>query len=454
MRQNLKRIFDGVSGFNSEHVIATDGKATLRVAGLENLSGFYPETKIAIICKSTLLAVEAMCVLDGACASLAILSPSDQETLTEFFKSGAFNVVYTDCSDVLEGFEKHAPAFNNLTALIESLGDPSKPKKVASDWILSTSGTTGRPKLVQSNLKSMTRTVKSSSPNNQTYNWGLVYEHNRYAGLQVILQSLLSGGQLLIPGANIPVDQQIEFLKRNKCTLLSGTPTFWRRVLMSPHIKSWPIKQITLGGEIADGPILKKLAASFPEARITHIFASTEAGVGFAVSDGKEGFPLKYIEDGYKDIQLKIDNDRLYIMNPEAQKSYLDSNSTIADNEGWVDTGDSVKVENSRVYFLGRESGVINVGGVKVHPETIEAVLSEDSNVSECIVFAIKNPIVGALISANVVLKKGDLDHKTMKANLSKLVLERLGKSHKPARISFVDEIPKNLAGKLIRNLN
>ena len=77
----------------------------------------------------------------------------------------------------------------------------------------------------------------------------------------------------------------------------------------------------------------------------------------------------------------------------------------LADEDGFVDTGDMVERRGDRLYFVGRRGGVINVGGAKVHPEEVEAALNAHPAVRASRVFARKSPITGALVFAEVVLR-------------------------------------------------
>ena len=73
-------------------------------------------------------------------------------------------------------------------------------------------------------------------------------------------------------------------------------------------------------------------------------------------------------------------------------------------DDGYVDTGDRVELLEGRYYFRGRMGGVINVGGLKVYPEEVEAVLNADPRVRMSLVRAKRNPITGAVVVADVVL--------------------------------------------------
>ena len=75
--------------------------------------------------------------------------------------------------------------------------------------------------------------------------------------------------------------------------------------------------------------------------------------------------------------------------------------------EGFVDTGDALELRGDRYYFVGRRDGIINVGGLKVHPEEVEAVINRHPRVRMSLVRTRKNPITGALVVADVVLNTG-----------------------------------------------
>src|SRR2546429_775016 len=74
-------------------------------------------------------------------------------------------------------------------------------------------------------------------------------------------------------------------------THISGTPSHWRRALMSGAAARISPRYVRLSGEIADQGILDSLRSAFPNATVAHAFASTEAGVGFEGRDGPAGFP-------------------------------------------------------------------------------------------------------------------------------------------------------------------
>ncbi|MEO0358842.1 MAG: AMP-binding protein, partial [Pseudomonadota bacterium] len=292
---------------------------------------------------------------------------------------------------------------------------------------------------------------KLNSARGAANRWGMVYEYGRFAGLQVLLQSVLSGAVLITPDLSDPLETQIAFLADQDCTHLSATPTLWRKIIMTRGHDTIPLQQVTMGGEIADDRILAAAKATYPQARVVHIFASTEAGVGFSVADGLAGFPEQFLTDPPAGVGLHIHDDQLYVRNTDVQAKYLNSDVSFADADGWVSTGDSVTRKDGRVYFLGRANGVINVGGNKAHPEEIERILRDHDAVAAVRIYAKSNPFTGALVAADVVLRDPNADQKEARTAILDYAKTRLIKHEVPQLLKFVDGFDTNAAGKMIR---
>src|SRR5205085_7034994 len=105
------------------------------------------------------------------------------------------------------------------------------------------------------------------------------------------------------------------------------------------------------------------------------------------------------------DVHLRVDNGSLRIRSKRNALGYLgEGEGPLADPDGFVDTGDVVERRGDRYYFLGRRGGVINVGGLKVHPEEVEAAINRHPSVSMSKVRPKPSPITGTLDAAEVVL--------------------------------------------------
>lgn len=148
--------------------------------------------------------------------------------------------------------------------------------------------------------------------------------------------------------------------------------------------------------------------------------------------------------------QLKIVRGRLYVQRDGEAATYLEDSSELRGVDGFIDTGDLVEVCGDRVLFRGRASGMINVGGNKVHPEMVEQVLMEHEGVALARVYARANPIAGALVMAEIVAAPG-FDAAALSLLLERHCQARLERYQRPVTMRIVDRIGSTVAGKMSR---
>ena len=276
-----------------------------------------------------------------------------------------------------------------------------------TEWVLLTSGTTGVPKMVVHSRAGLTAPFAGKKSDGSMI-WGTFYDIRRYGGLQIFLRAVLGGVSLVLSSAGEPVAEFLERLQRHGVTHLLGTPTHWRRALMSPAIRALAPRYVRLSGEIADQAVLDSLRGAFPQAAVSHAYASTEAGVAFEVSDVFAGFPADYVERVRDGVEMKVLGGSLRIRSPRTASRYVGGEqASLRDDDGFVDTGDMVELRGDRYVFAGRRGGIINIGGLKVHPEEIEAVINRHPQVRMSLVRSKASPITGSIAIADVVLKSG-----------------------------------------------
>jgi acyl-coenzyme A synthetase/AMP-(fatty) acid ligase len=325
-----------------------------------------------------------------------------------------------------------------------------------TEWVLLTSGTTGPPKLVLHTLLSLSGPIVERSVMTSSIVWSTFYDIRRYGGLQIYLRALLGGGSLVLSS---PKERTGAFLIRAGeagVTHISGTPSHWRRALMSPSTGELAPRYVRLSGEIADRAILDRLRTCYPAAKIAHAFASTEAGVAFAVEDGLPGFPAALIGRNDADVEMKVEDGSLLIRSSRTAHGYLDDAAAggrkgLADSYGFVDTGDMVERRGDRYFFVGRRDGIINVGGLKVYPEEVECVINEHPGVRFSMVRSQTNPIVGAVVVADVVLTPDFEDADSLRHQITEFCHRSLFAYKVPAVIRFVPSLDMAATGKLAR---
>lgn len=317
--------------------------------------------------------------------------------------------------------------------------------------LISTSGTTGTPKMALYHFEKLLGRIPRAKPGSGDARWLLTYHPASFAGLQVILTAVASAAQL-IAVQDGSIKTICEATVRHSPTHASGTPTFWRAFLLAlrSDAAEIPLKQITIGGEAVDQPILDQLQSAFPDARIIHIYASTEAGALFSVSDGRAGFPAQWLENGIEGIRLRIREGVLEVVSPRSTFGYVGGQRLSLTDDGWLVTGDLVEREGDRVFFCGRADDMINVGGAKVRPEEVENTLRTLPIVKEVRVFGKPNPIVGALVCADVLLSDNVTEQDARSAIL-RFASDRLDRHKVPRILNFVSEMPVNASGKKVR---
>jgi len=326
-----------------------------------------------------------------------------------------------------------------------------------TEWILLTSGTTGTPKLVLHSLQSLGGALPTRTPADGSTIWSTFYDIRRYGGLQIYLRAVLSRAPLVLSSAGESTPQFLARAAAAGVTHISGTPSHWRRALMSGDAAVIKPQYVRASGEIADQALLDGLRAAYPGARIAHAFASTEAGVAFDVNDGRAGFPQSFIDDPSGDIALKVVDNTLRIRSGRNAARYLGTvPNVLVSDDGYVDTGDLVELVDGRYYFRGRTGGVINVGGLKVYPEEVESVLNADPRVRMSLVRARRNPITGAVVVADVVLANASSGSppdapELLKSELIDACRRALAAHKVPAMLRFVPSLEVTAAGKLVR---
>jgi len=344
----------------------------------------------------------------------------------------------------------HMPCVHTILARNYDRSSP-----LQTEWITFTSGTMGRPKLVVHTLSSLTGAILSGDAPAENVVWGTLYDIRRFGGLQVFLRAALSGSSLVLSSPTESIGSYLTRAGSLGVTHISGTPSQWRRALMSGAAHSIEPEYVRLSGEIADQAILNHLRSVYPQARIVHAFGSSEAGTVFEVKDGAAGFPAGLIGQA-RNVEMKIENRTQRVRSPWTASRYQgDDALTLRSADGFVDTGDMVDLRDGRYYFVGRRDGRINVGGLKVHPEEVEAAINLHPAVHMSRVRAKKNPVTGSVVIADVVLispsEAGTREEHAIEDDIVQFCRKSLASHKVPAVIRFVSALDIAESGKMRR---
>jgi acyl-coenzyme A synthetase/AMP-(fatty) acid ligase len=426
------------------------------VAGETCLQGRLGELSgrsVLLAVAGQLLSALAMLEIDGIARRMLLCPPDlNADHIQALVEDAEIDAVITDQP------ARWAASGIKLVVTAEELLQPATRAQTerATEWLMLTSGTSGLPKIVGHSLEGLTGAIVADGPaRGAAPVWATFYDIRRYGGLQIFLRAIIGGGSMVLSEPGEPIVDHVARLREKAVTHISGTPSHWRKLLMSGAASGFSPRYVRLSGEIADQAVLDGLRRAFPAASIGHAYASTEAGVGFAVNDGLEGFPAAMVGESRDGVEMKVVDGSLRIRSMRAAHAYVGRQAAaLTDREGFVDTGDMVELRADRYYFVGRRGGIINIGGLKVHPEEIEAVINRHAEVRMSRARSRRSPITGAVVVADVILADG-CDASRSDEIRNKILADcraHLAPHKVPAMIKFVTALDITTAGKLARH--
>jgi acyl-CoA synthetase (AMP-forming)/AMP-acid ligase II len=306
-----------------------------------------------------------------------------------------------------------------------------------------TTGTTGTPKGIRHDWSRLMRQAMDTTPAPDE-RWLLAYGPHQFGGLQVLIHAMAAGAVLIAPFPRRP-RESLRAMRTHGATHVSGTPTYWRFVLVEMKADGGPVpalRQVTLGGEAVPPGLIEELESAFPGAKVSQVYAASEFGATGSVRDNRNGLPLSVLDRGEEaDVQMKIVDGELWVRSKVGMLGYYGEMGQ--DPDGWRASGDLVDVEGDRILFRGRNSDIINVGGVKVHPLPVEERIAAVPGVEMARVFGRPNRMTGAIVAVEVVPENKDMDEDAEEAleDAIREACEDLVAASRPRSIKFVDEI-------------
>ncbi len=303
---------------------------------------------------------------------------------------------------------------------------------------LFTSGSSGVPKRVEHPISILARSVRQSVRHSEDV-WALAFNPTHVAGVQVWLQAMANSNTIVDVSSAGP-EVALAAIEQYGVTHLSATPTFYRLLLTTRRVFHG-VCSITLGGEISDERLHRRLLKIFPNAKLHNIYASTETGT-LLLSNG-EYFS---IPEHYASL-LKIHNGCLHVHRSLLGQFY---DQPLEDGDSWYNTGDIVEVVTMTPMsfrFVAQTRDGINVGGLKVNPREVEEVINAHPAVVACRVFGRPNAVIGQLLCAEVLSTVPVLSE----ADLRQFLIERLQPVKIPRIINFVEQIGATRTGKILR---
>ncbi|UYY60350.1 long-chain-fatty-acid--CoA ligase [Sphingomonas sp. S2-65] len=335
-----------------------------------------------------------------------------------------------------------------------------------------TGGTTGTPKgavLTHQNLSANARQVARLDPEmGRTTDriLGVLPFFHVFANTCVLNRTVVTGGEIvMLPRFN--AKQALAELRRTKPRSLPGVPTMYQALLDAPGMK--PSDFSSLKFCISGGaPLPQQLKENFEEitgARIIEGYGLSESsGVVSAnpyIELNKPGTIGQPIAGTRVRLVDKEDPTRpppegepgeIVVSGPQIMKGYWnrpDADASVFVDDHWLRTGDVGLIdEDGYIRIVDRLKDMIAVGGFKVFPSQIEAVLYRNPAVKECLVLGLPDPYHGELPHAYVTLNE---DSTVSGPELCLWLNAHLGKHERVSQVVVRDSLPKTMIGKLSR---
>lgn len=269
-------------------------------------------------------------------------------------------------------------------------------------------------------------------------------------GVNSLLYSLANGGTIIIAEDRSPA-KVCAAIDTFKADLLPTSPTFLNLILLSRAYEEHDLsslKLVTYGTETMPQSTLLRLASLLPHVILQQTYGLSEVGILRSKSRGSESL---WVKIGGDEFQTKIVDNRLWIRSESAMLGYLNAPDPF-DAEGFLDTGDLVEQDGEWLKIVGRESEIINVGGLKVFPAEVESTLLEIDNVADVVVFGEDHAFTGKIVAAKITLESPE-SQKSFKARMLEYCKTRLQKYKVPGKIYISEETTYNERFKRMRRI-
>ncbi len=330
--------------------------------------------------------------------------------------------------------------------------------------VMYTSGTTGRPKGVVVRHRNVAM-LPNGVPRWSGAGWLHASPMFTFAGIASTYNPMKLGLQLLYM-PRFDVEGWFDVVEQRRPTATFLVPAMAELLIASSRFEEADLSSITmcsLGSAPVSPATLQRLQARLPKAMVSNAWGMTEAGPAFcfmppeeqAKRIGSVGRPMpptefRIVDDAGHTLPAR-EIGELIVRNPGREREYFnDAEATAATwRDGWLHSGDLAYLdEDGFLYIVGRQKDVIIRGGNNIHATDVEAVLYEHPAVQEAAVAGLPHDVLGEDVGAWVVLAPGT---GVTDEELRSFAAERLSDYKVPRRITFVDALPRNATGKVVK---
>ncbi len=364
--------------------------------------------------------------------------------------------------------------------LIEKYG-PTPPKaEVKPDDVALfqyTGGTTGLPKaamLTHRNLVANTAQVSSwmtkGKPGEEKVMAAIPFFHV-YGMTVAMIYGIYLGAELVIVPNPRPIDNVMNIIQKERCTIFPGVPAMYIGIVNHPNISEYDLKSVKacISGSAPLPMEIQERFGKITGGRLVEGYGLTEAApvthcnpVYGTRKNGSIGIPLPNVEARLIDLETAADlpaggekEGELLVRGPQVMKGYWnkdDETTNTIDSDGWLHTGDICKIDSDGYFYVvDRKKDMINASGLKILPRDVEEVLFMHPKVQEAVVAGVPHAVRGDdTVKAYIVPKAGE--QPTIE-ELREFCKQHLAPYKIPREFEFRTELPKTMVGKVLRRV-
>ncbi|MBF6352218.1 fatty acid--CoA ligase family protein [Nocardia flavorosea] len=323
--------------------------------------------------------------------------------------------------------------------------------------IIYTSGTTGRPKGVMMNHLQTLRLYTEwcdLADLRAGDRYLMVNPFFHTFGLKAGIVASLIRGATMLPVPVFDVGKVLELVEKERVTMLPGAPTLYHSLLEYEGTRDISSLRAAVTGA-ADIPVdlIRRIRQELPFRSIMTGYGLTEAGTATASRPGDTFEQIATTAGTACDgVELRIDDDgEVLIRGYSVMQGYLDDPAGTAaaiDADGWLHTGDLGSLdEDGRLKVIGRKKDMYIVGGFNAYPAEIEGFLLAHPAVAQAAVIGVPDERMGQVGKAFVVAREA-----VREADLIAWAKERMAGYKVPRSVVFLDELPLNATGKVMKD--
>ncbi len=312
--------------------------------------------------------------------------------------------------------------------------------------VLFSSGTSGRPKAMVHDFVGLLAAYASRHENRLPVLALLGFDH--IGGLHTLFGCLAAGSLLVVPSDRSPAAVATA-MAQYRVAVLPASPTFLNLLVASGEYQRHDLSALRLisyGTEPMTENLLARAREAFPGVRFLQTFGTSETGIVRTESPDPASTFIR-LEDAA--MEWKVVADELWLRSPTQIVGYLGGDSARFTDDGWFRTGDKVEAgPNGTLRVVGRFGEMINVGGEKLMPAEVEAIVLAVPGVLDCRARGEPHALTGQTVAIDIVPVAG-AEPEALRAAIRIKCREQLAAYKVPTRVTFVTSVSGDRLKKL-----